>query len=76
MTETHVESTALAEAAKKPQTPAIITTPAEYHESMQFWRSQHYNILTPFNQVLVNSKVKNLEIESSNTTLHRADATF
>jgi peptide/nickel transport system substrate-binding protein len=36
----------------------------------------YYNILTPYNQVLVNSKVRNLEIESSNTALHRADATF
>jgi peptide/nickel transport system substrate-binding protein len=34
----------------------------------------YYNIVTPFNQVLVNSKVRNLEIESSNTGLHRADA--
>ncbi|HLF79382.1 MAG TPA: ABC transporter substrate-binding protein [Dehalococcoidia bacterium] len=34
----------------------------------------YYNILTPYNQVLVNRKVKNLEIESSNATLHRADA--
>ncbi|HWO73961.1 MAG TPA: ABC transporter substrate-binding protein [Dehalococcoidia bacterium] len=34
----------------------------------------YYNILTPFNQVLVNAKVRNLEIESSNTSLHRADA--
>jgi peptide/nickel transport system substrate-binding protein len=36
----------------------------------------YYNILTPYNQILINSKVRNLEIESSNTTLHRADATF
>jgi ABC-type transport system substrate-binding protein len=36
----------------------------------------YYNILTPFNQVLVNNKVRNLEIESSNTSLHRADASF
>ena len=34
----------------------------------------YYNILTPYNQVLVNSKVRNIEIESSNTTMHRADA--
>ena len=34
----------------------------------------YYNILTPFNQYLVNAKVRNLEIESSNTSLHRADA--
>jgi peptide/nickel transport system substrate-binding protein len=34
----------------------------------------YYNIVTPFNQVLVNAKVRNLEIESSNTSLHRADA--
>ena len=34
----------------------------------------YYNILTPFNQVLINNKVRNMEIESSNTTMHRADA--
>ena len=34
----------------------------------------YYNILTPYNQILVNSKVRNVEIESSNTSLHRADA--
>jgi peptide/nickel transport system substrate-binding protein len=34
----------------------------------------YYNILTPYNQVLVNAKVRNLEIESGNTSLHRADA--
>jgi ABC-type transport system substrate-binding protein len=34
----------------------------------------YYNIVTPFNQYLVNAKVRNLEIESSNTSLHRADA--
>ncbi len=34
----------------------------------------YYNIVTPYNQVLVNSKVRNMEIESSNTTMHRADA--
>jgi ABC-type transport system substrate-binding protein len=34
----------------------------------------YYNILTPYNQILVNSKVRNLEIESSNTSMHRADA--
>jgi len=36
----------------------------------------YYNILTPFNQWLVNSKVRNFEIESSNTAMHYADATF
>lgn len=36
----------------------------------------YYNIVTPFNQVLLNSKIKNFEIESSNTALHRADAWF
>jgi ABC-type transport system substrate-binding protein len=34
----------------------------------------YYNILTPYNQVLVNNKMRNLEIESANTSLHRADA--
>jgi peptide/nickel transport system substrate-binding protein len=34
----------------------------------------YYNILTPYNQVLVNAKMRNLEIESANTSLHRADA--
>jgi peptide/nickel transport system substrate-binding protein len=34
----------------------------------------YYNIVTPFNQFLVNAKVRNFEIESSNTTMHRADA--
>jgi peptide/nickel transport system substrate-binding protein len=34
----------------------------------------YYNILTPYNQYLLNSKVRNFEIESSNTSLHRADA--
>jgi peptide/nickel transport system substrate-binding protein len=34
----------------------------------------YYNIVTPFNQWLVNSKARNFEIESSNTSMHRADA--
>jgi peptide/nickel transport system substrate-binding protein len=34
----------------------------------------YYNIVTPFNQWLVNAKVRNFEIESSNTSMHRADA--
>jgi peptide/nickel transport system substrate-binding protein len=34
----------------------------------------YYNIVTPFNQYLVNAKVRNFEIESSNTSLHRAEA--
>jgi len=36
----------------------------------------YYNIVTPFNQHLVNSKIVNFEIESSNTTMHRADAWY
>jgi peptide/nickel transport system substrate-binding protein len=34
----------------------------------------YYNIVTPFNQWLVNAKARNFEIESSNTGMHRADA--
>jgi peptide/nickel transport system substrate-binding protein len=36
----------------------------------------YYNIVTPLNQWLVNSKIANFEIESSNTVMHRADAWF
>jgi ABC-type transport system substrate-binding protein len=36
----------------------------------------YYNIVTPFNQYLVNSKIANFEIESSNTVMHRADAFY
>ncbi len=36
----------------------------------------YYNILTPLNQQFVNSKIVNFEIESSNTSMHRADAWF
>jgi peptide/nickel transport system substrate-binding protein len=36
----------------------------------------YYNIVTPYNQWLVNSKIVNFEIESSNTSMHRAEAWF
>jgi peptide/nickel transport system substrate-binding protein len=36
----------------------------------------YYNIVTPLNQQLVNSKIVNFELENSNTTMHRADAWF
>jgi peptide/nickel transport system substrate-binding protein len=36
----------------------------------------YYNIVTPLNQQLINSKIVNFELENSNTGLHRADAWF
>ena len=36
----------------------------------------YYNIVTPLNQQLVNSKIVNFELENSNTGLHRAEAWF
>jgi ABC-type transport system substrate-binding protein len=36
----------------------------------------YYNIVTPLNQQLVNSKIVNFEIENSNTGMHRADTWF
>jgi ABC-type transport system substrate-binding protein len=36
----------------------------------------YYNIVTPFSQQFVNSKIVNFEIEAANTAMHRADAWF
>jgi ABC-type transport system substrate-binding protein len=36
----------------------------------------YYNIVTPFSQKFVNSKIVNFEIEAANTAMHRADAWF
>jgi hypothetical protein len=44
-------NTALARTDKTDdRTPAVITTPAEYTQSLERWQ-QHYNILTPFTNV-------------------------
>jgi len=36
----------------------------------------YYNIVTPFTQQLVDSKIVNFELEASNTSMHRADAWY